>query len=231
VTIQEPTQVTSCCNLLAPVRQLSSKSRSARMSFSQVQPVFIVEHYLASRSHLTCQNEFRDTFPGSPVPNKSTISRLVNRFRETGSVQDRNRSDRPSVLSDDSLDDIRWTFLRSPRKSLRKLSLQSELSYGSVLKATKILKLHPYRQCRCRASSLVVALFLETCGPLDHRISIFGGSWRRTYAKTTRTHEKNWKKILSCEFQTSLQKLFAGLHQIWKDWMHASLNAVGISNT
>jgi hypothetical protein len=37
VTIQEPMQVTSCCNL---------------------QRVFIAEHYLASRSYLTCQNEF-----------------------------------------------------------------------------------------------------------------------------------------------------------------------------
>jgi hypothetical protein len=34
------------------------------------QRVFIVEHYLASRSFLTCHNEFRDTFPDSPVPNK-----------------------------------------------------------------------------------------------------------------------------------------------------------------
>jgi hypothetical protein len=37
----------------------------------------------ASRSYLTCQNEFRDTFPDSPVPKKSTITRLVNRFRDT----------------------------------------------------------------------------------------------------------------------------------------------------
>jgi hypothetical protein len=100
--------------------------------FSQVQRVFIDEHYLASRSYLTCQNEFMDTFPDSPVPKKSTVSRLVNCFRGTGSVQDRNRSGRPSVLSDDSLDDIRQTLFRTARKSLRKLSLQSGLSYGSV---------------------------------------------------------------------------------------------------
>jgi hypothetical protein len=74
VTIQEPIQVTLCCNLLAPVCQLSSNSWSARMSFSQVQRVFIVEHYLASRFYLTCQNELKDTFPDSPVPNKLTIS-------------------------------------------------------------------------------------------------------------------------------------------------------------
>jgi hypothetical protein len=145
VTIQEPTQVTSCYNLLASVRQLFLNSQSARMFFWQVERVIIVEHYLISRSYLTFQNEFRDTFPDSPVPNKSIISRLVNRFHDAGKVQDRNRSGRPSVLSDDNLDDILQTLLRSLRKSLRKLSFQSGLSYGSVHRATKILKLHPYR--------------------------------------------------------------------------------------
>jgi hypothetical protein len=57
-----------------------------------VQQVFIVEHNMASRSYLTCQNAFRDAFPDSPVPNKSAVSRLVNCLRDTGSVQDRNRS-------------------------------------------------------------------------------------------------------------------------------------------
>jgi hypothetical protein len=71
------------------------------MSFPQLQLVFIAEHHLEPRYYLTCQNELRDTFPDSPVPNKSTISCLVNRFRDTESVQDINRSGRPSVLSDD----------------------------------------------------------------------------------------------------------------------------------
>jgi hypothetical protein len=134
----------SRCNLLAPVCQLSFSSRSARMSFSQVQRVFIVEHYLSSCSYLTCQNDFRNTFPDSAVPNKSTIFHLVNCFHDKESVQDRNCSSRPSVLSDNSLDNIHQTLLCSPRESLRKLSLQSGLSYRSIYKATKILKLHPY---------------------------------------------------------------------------------------
>jgi hypothetical protein len=38
--------------------------------------------YLSTVAVQGClQNEFRDTFPDSPVPNKSTVSRLVNRFR------------------------------------------------------------------------------------------------------------------------------------------------------
>jgi hypothetical protein len=51
----------------------------------------------------------------------------------------------PSVLSDNSLDNIRKSLLCSPRKSVIKLFLQSGLSHGSVHKATKILKLHVYR--------------------------------------------------------------------------------------
>jgi hypothetical protein len=54
--------------------------------FSQVQRVFIVEHYLATCSYLTCQNEFRDTFPYSPVPNKPALFRTVNRFHDTGTL-------------------------------------------------------------------------------------------------------------------------------------------------
>jgi hypothetical protein len=83
------------------------------MYFSQVQRQFTVEYCHASRSYLTCQNELWDTFPGSPVQNESTVSRLVNRFHETGSAQDRNRSGRPSVLRDDSSHDISQTSLRS----------------------------------------------------------------------------------------------------------------------
>jgi transposase len=115
------------------------------MIFSQDQRVFILEHYFSTRSYAECQNAFRNSFPDSVVPNTSTIQRLVERFRETGSIGEKRRSGRPSVLSNDSLVDIRARLLQSPRKSLRKLSKQTGLTYGSVQRATKCLKLHPYR--------------------------------------------------------------------------------------
>jgi hypothetical protein len=89
------------------------------------------------------------SFPDSVVPNKSTIQRLVERFRETGSTGEKRRSGRPSVLSIDNLEDIRARLLQSPRKSLRKLSQQSGMAYGSVQRVTKRLKLHPYRVQVC----------------------------------------------------------------------------------
>jgi transposase len=115
------------------------------MVFLQDQRVFILEHYFSSRSYEECQNAFRNSFPDSVVPNKSTIQRLVKRFRETVSIGEKRRSGRPSVLSNDSLEDIRTHLLQSPRKSLRKLSQQTGMTYGSLQRATKRLKLHPYQ--------------------------------------------------------------------------------------
>jgi hypothetical protein len=113
--------------------------------FSQDQHVFILEHYFSTRSYADCQNAFRNYFPDSLVPNKSTIQRLVERFRETASIGEKHRYGRPSVLSKDSLEDIRARWLQSPRKSLRKLSQQTAMTYGSVQRDTKRLKLHSYR--------------------------------------------------------------------------------------
>jgi hypothetical protein len=55
------------------------KQSKPKMSFSQVQRMFVVKHYLASRSYLTSHKVFRDSL----VPKRSTVFRLVNRFRET----------------------------------------------------------------------------------------------------------------------------------------------------
>jgi hypothetical protein len=83
------------------------------------------------------------------VLKKSTIQRLIECFHDTGSIGEKRRSGRPSVLSNDSLEDIRAHLLQSPRKSLRKLSQQTGMAYGSVQRATKRLKLHPYRVQVC----------------------------------------------------------------------------------
>jgi hypothetical protein len=57
------------CNLLISVHQFSWNSRFESLSFSWVQQVIIVKHYLASCSCLTCQVKFRDTFSNSLMPN------------------------------------------------------------------------------------------------------------------------------------------------------------------
>jgi hypothetical protein len=74
------------------------------MGSLQDQRIFILEHYFSIRSYGECQNAFRNYLPDSVVPNKSTIQRLVQRFRETGIIGEKRRSGRRPVLSNDSLE-------------------------------------------------------------------------------------------------------------------------------
>lgn len=115
------------------------------MVFSKDERVFIIESYFAYKSYERVKDEFRLKFPNSAVPNNTTITRLINKFRETGSVQDRKSTGRPSVLTEQVLDNVKQRLTTSPRKSLRKLSVQAGLSLSSTFRATKKLNLRPYR--------------------------------------------------------------------------------------
>lgn len=83
--------------------------------------------------------------PSAPVPHDSTIKRLVDKFRETGSVHDRKRSGRPS-FDDEDVASVQGALINSPQKSLRKVSQQIDMPYSSVHKISrKILHLFPYK--------------------------------------------------------------------------------------
>jgi hypothetical protein len=52
---------------------------------------------------LKSQDDFRNAFPKSEIPDKTRVFRLVAVFTETGSVSGLKRSGRPTVLSDVSV--------------------------------------------------------------------------------------------------------------------------------
>ncbi|KAJ4448897.1 hypothetical protein ANN_00289 [Periplaneta americana] len=89
---------------------------------------------------------FQERFPDVQLPGRTTIHRLVNKLRETGSLLDKKHNKPRTVLTEETLDNIRQALERSPTKSLRRLSQQMEISYGSVRMAMKLLKLKPYKQ-------------------------------------------------------------------------------------
>src|SRR5678815_6027517 len=80
--------------------------------------------------------------------NNSTKMRLIAHFRENDSVADRKIVSRPTILTTAKLAEVRKVMLRSPTKSLRRLSANSQLSYGSAHKAMKMLKFRAYH-VRC----------------------------------------------------------------------------------
>jgi hypothetical protein len=71
---------------------------------------------------------------------------MIKKFRETGSLLDRNRNRQKSVLTAGILQDIQTAIIRSPHKSLRKLSAKTGISLGSAHTAVrKMLKFYPFR--------------------------------------------------------------------------------------
>jgi len=112
---------------------------SVRLTFGQI--IFVVEHYFANKSFVFCQ----EAFLNEAIPNKTTVQRQINKFREIDSVCNRKHIRGPTVLCSDTLEEMRLILFQSPSKSLRKRSQQKNMSLGSAHKPTHLLKLDSYR--------------------------------------------------------------------------------------
>jgi hypothetical protein len=59
-----------------------------------------------NRYTILVQEQFAEKFPETPIPHHNAVRRLIEKFRETGSVLDAERSGRQSKLNDKKLMDI-----------------------------------------------------------------------------------------------------------------------------
>jgi transposase len=76
--------------------------------------VFLVEYVFREGNRYTdlVQEQFAEKFPETPVPHRNAVRRFIEKFRETGSVLDAERSGRSSELNDKKLMDISDSMLR-----------------------------------------------------------------------------------------------------------------------
>jgi transposase len=86
------------------------------MVLSIEERVFLVEYVFREDNRYTdlVQEQFAEIFPEIPVPHRNAVRRLIEKFRETGSVLDAERRGRPTKLNDNNLIDISDSMLRSP---------------------------------------------------------------------------------------------------------------------
>ncbi|WP_370716200.1 hypothetical protein [Sphingomonas sp. IW22] len=81
------------------------------------------------------------------VPNKSTIQRLVNKFRLTGSVLDAPRSGRPNIQSESLIQKMASSVIVNRSISVRRLSSETEVCPETCRKVLKKkLKMRPYKK-------------------------------------------------------------------------------------
>jgi transposase len=78
------------------------------MVLSIEERVFLVEYVFREGNRYTdlVQEQFAEKFPETDVSHRSAVRRIIEKFRETGSVLDTERSGRPSKLNDKKLTDI-----------------------------------------------------------------------------------------------------------------------------
>ena len=76
-----------------------------------------------------------------------TVQKIIKRYRDTGSVDDKPRSGRPkSACSSKNIKNIKDKIRRNPNRSMRQMAKEHKISKGSVRNIVKNnLKLHPYR--------------------------------------------------------------------------------------
>jgi hypothetical protein len=70
--------------LLTPVAR---KYVNANMVYSLEERVFILENFLVLKSFASVREAFSNAYPDKKVPNKTTIHRLVTKFRDTDSIR------------------------------------------------------------------------------------------------------------------------------------------------
>jgi transposase len=78
------------------------------------------------------QKQFAEKFPETRVPNRNSVRRLTEIFRETGSAFDAERIGRPSKLNDKKLMDISDSMLQSPPTSLCKLAQEKDIGLATA---------------------------------------------------------------------------------------------------
>ena len=74
-------------------------------------------------------------------PSRCTIHEIVKKFETTGSVANKKRNRKRTVLAEETLDEINASLERTPTKFIPKYTQQVGISESSAHRVNKLLKL------------------------------------------------------------------------------------------
>ncbi|XP_031333774.1 uncharacterized protein LOC116163798 [Photinus pyralis] len=102
-----------------------------------------------SYSLQSCIEQFSEEYPDVNIDYdvfKNHRSRLITRYENKHCICKGKSTGRPTVLSENVVNDIQQRTEQSPKKSISRLSAQTGLSTGTCHKALKkVLHMHPYK--------------------------------------------------------------------------------------
>ena len=134
------------------------------MQLNIEQRFYIVEHFFRTSSVKQTIRNFYSTFNRKIFP--KTVKQTILRLRQTGSLHNRPKLGRPTVIDDALIEKIRQEIIY-PGQSVRKVGKSVGVSRTTVQKvAKKILKFHPYRM-----------RLVKELKPSDFPLRIEFGNW------------------------------------------------------
>ena len=117
--------------------------------FSRDQEVWIVEQYAKLGRFCDVRRSYRLEYKLDPktVPKDYAFLRVIQRFKDTGSLVPNRPTGRSSVvLSDENCDRVLALIQQDSTLSIRKLSSELNLSYTTIWRILrKELHMHPYK--------------------------------------------------------------------------------------
>lgn len=106
----------------------------------------IVVIYTASKSVRETAGIFSQRYPDRDKLSASTVSKIFNKFKATGSIHDLQRSGRPkSSFNEEKSIGILAKVRADPHTNVRQMAQEAGISTGSVRKILKTYKFHPYK--------------------------------------------------------------------------------------
>ena len=117
--------------------------------YTPQQRIKIIEAYFATKLVLLTKRQCRRDFGRDNAPDRRTIQRLVDKFRETGSLAEAHKGSscqHSSAIIPKNIQNLQEHLEESPRKSTRHLSQKTGISRTSVLRILHDhLKHFPYK--------------------------------------------------------------------------------------
>lgn len=106
---------------------------------------YIFDLYKTNSARRTAQL-FNEAHPNRPPIVQSTVSKLIAKFQQTGSLQNRRRSGRPSKRRDAEVQfNVLAHFIENPRISTRAVAVNMQISQKVVLDILHDHRFFPYK--------------------------------------------------------------------------------------
>jgi hypothetical protein len=138
------------------------------MWYTLEQRAFLCDTYVKYGSARKCRRKFRHKFRDEGVPRWQIIHNFVSKLRTTGLLINKTQKHKRQVFTWEKLADTGARLEHTPRKSLKCLIQEIEVSKSTARMATQLLKFRPYKttviHAHLEANRIQLAGFISAVG-------------------------------------------------------------------